>query len=418
MELQRPFFVAGGLAFLSGGAALIARAQPDVVSASSALSMIAVVSLCGAAICFGRNLSGTADAGVGLDDASLALAQLPQDVLILNRKDLSLIYLNAAAAGRFGLSAQDGFGQALHRVLSGARYAPLRAQIKDFQTTPAKSDQEAQLSLGAEEQTVMLSRTDDAIVVVIKEVAAPTVPSDTLVSTVSHELRSPLTAIKGSLGLMLAGTSDDLPANVRNLAEMALRNTDRLVTLTDDILDHQKIAAGQLAMDMAPTDLAPLVRESCALIAVQAQAAGVRCVVDSADAPLVSQTDAHRVTQVLVNLLTNAIKFSPKGGTITVRLTRDQGTARIAVCDEGAGVPLAEQAKLFAPYADLENSDRAHKGGTGLGLSISKALVERLGGEIGYQGRESHGAEFHFTLPLLTQGHVMQKNPKRGLTPA
>jgi len=160
MELQRPFFVAGGLAFLSGGAALIARAQPDVVSASSALSMIAVVSLCGAAICFGRNVSGTADAGIGLDDASLALAQLPQDVLILNRKDLSLIYLNAAAAGRFGLSAQDGFGQALHRVLSGAR-----------------------------------------------------------------ELRSPLTAIKGSLGLMLAGTSDDLPANVRNLAEMALRNT-------------------------------------------------------------------------------------------------------------------------------------------------------------------------------------------------
>jgi len=304
MELQRPFFVAGGLAFLSGGAALIARAQPDVVSASSALSMIAVVSLCGAAICFGRNVAGTADAGVGLDDASLALAQLPQDVLILNRKDLSLIYLNAAAAGRFGLSAQDGFGQALHRVLSGARYAPLRAQIKDFQTTPAKSDQEAQLSLGADEQTVMLSRTDDAIVVVIKEVAA------------------------------------------------------------------------------------------------------------------LSQTDAHRVTQVLVNLLTNAIKFSPKGGTITVRLTRDQGTARIAVSDEGAGVPLAEQSKLFAPYADLENSDRAHKGGTGLGLSISKALVERLGGEIGYQGRESHGAEFHFTLPLLTQGHVMQKNPKRGLTPA
>ncbi|MFG6589722.1 ATP-binding protein [Sulfitobacter sp. 1A12157] len=219
------------------------------------------------------------------------------------------------------------------------------------------------------------------------------------ISMVSHELRSPLTSIKGSMGLLLSRAAGELPSKARALLEISHRNADRLVLIINDILDLEKISNGRLEFNLEEVDIAELLHETSAANASLEQRHGVRIQVEGTEDLNKVTTDPNRVIQVLTNFLSNAAKFSKPGERVTIRAEENDDELRVSVADRGPGIPASEQHKVFQRFADLSNSDRADKGGTGLGLSVCKAIVENLGGKIGFDSREGFGTTFYFTLP-------------------
>ena len=220
------------------------------------------------------------------------------------------------------------------------------------------------------------------------------------VSMVSHELRTPLTSIHGSLSL-LAERAGALGATEQKLVKLAYDNSERLVALVNDILDFEKLRAGQMGIEASAFDLHDAAHTALATCEGLAQRRAVRLRVQPGDAVLPLHTDPMRLNQVLVNLLSNAIKFSPVGGEVVLALEQDGNDARAAVSDHGPGVPASFVPQLFEPFAQAATLDTRPQGGTGLGLAISRALIERMGGRIGLAPqRPGCGATFWIALPL------------------
>jgi PAS domain S-box-containing protein len=221
------------------------------------------------------------------------------------------------------------------------------------------------------------------------------------ISTVSHELRTPLTSIAGSLGLLIGGATGPLPDKAGRLISIAHSNCQRLVRLINDILDMEKIESGKMTFDMHSLDLGDLARRASDAMGGYAQEFGVTFDLDiPADLPPISG-DADRLMQVASNLLSNASKFSPKGGTVFVTLERQQRRLRLTVRDQGAGVPANFRARIFSKFAQADASDIRQKGGTGLGLAITKEIVERHGGRLWFDSPPEGGAAFHVELPIV-----------------
>jgi len=232
------------------------------------------------------------------------------------------------------------------------------------------------------------------------------------ISTVSHELRTPLTSIRGALGLVAGGATGALPDKAKELINIATNNCDRLVRLINDILDMEKIESGKMAFDVKPLDLPTLVTEAISAnqaYAIQHQAA---IVVEGELPALCVMGDHGRLIQVMTNLLSNAAKFTPPGGSVHVSLEQQGAYARIAVRDEGPGISAEFQSRLFQKFSQADSSDTRKKGGTGLGLSITKAIVEHHSGRISYQTEKDQGTTFFVDLPL--NAAVTEISQKRG----
>src|SRR5206468_2610533 len=199
------------------------------------------------------------------------------------------------------------------------------------------------------------------------------------VSIVSHELRTPLTSIRGSLGLMEAGAAGELPSKARELARIARQNADRLIRLINDILDLEKIEAGKIQLQIAALEPAELLESTVAELRGMAglYKVSMQTRIDCREAVA---ADRDRVVQVLTNLLSNALKFSPEGGTVTAAVTSGvSGFLRFSVRDQGQGIAPEQQSRLFTPFEQLEAANTRRRGGTGLGLAISRSLVEQHG---------------------------------------
>jgi PAS domain S-box-containing protein len=218
------------------------------------------------------------------------------------------------------------------------------------------------------------------------------------ISVVSHELRTPLTSIRGSLGLLAGGVVGELPEKARELVHIAAKNSERLVRLINDILDVEKIESGQMSFRFVPQELMPLVEQALDSNRAYAEPFDVGLRVFEAAPGVRVRADADRVAQVLANLLSNAAKFSPRGGTVEVRVARHGDGVRVAVTDRGPGIQPAFQERVFEKFAQADVSSTRQKGGTGLGLTISRAIVERHGGRMGFV-TGSEGTTFWFDLP-------------------
>jgi PAS domain S-box-containing protein len=227
---------------------------------------------------------------------------------------------------------------------------------------------------------------------------------DDFVSVVSHELRTPLTSIRGALGLIAGGVAGEVPEKARSLVDIAAKNSERLVRLINDILDVEKIESGQMGFRFAPIELMPLIEQGIESNRAYAEAYGVELrVVEPVPGARV-WADPDRVQQVMANLLSNAAKFSPRGGRVEVAAARQDGRLRVAVTDHGKGVPPEFRARVFEKFAQADASSTRQKGGTGLGLSISRAIVERLGGRMGFESEPGAATTFWFELPEWEAG--------------
>jgi PAS domain S-box-containing protein len=324
---------------------------------------------------------------------------------------------NSAAEKMLGWRRDEALGRSLGElVLPERKREPARLTLKRFHET-------GQIDiLGQHIESAMLARDGREIPVELttglagagggvflslflhditerKEIARM---KDEFVATVSHELRTPLTAISASLALLADGMAGELPADARGLVAVANASSGRLVRLIGDVLDIQKMEAGRMGFERAVQPLMPVAESAVASMQSVAAQAGVTlaCVAAPGADALVAEVDRDRLAQVLTNLLSNAIKFSEPGTMVRTRLEAYGDCARLAVVDEGAGIPEAFRARVFQRFAQADGADSRRQGGTGLGLSICKTIVEEHGGNIWFDSAEGMGTTFYVELPL------------------
>jgi signal transduction histidine kinase len=222
--------------------------------------------------------------------------------------------------------------------------------------------------------------------------------TDEFVGIVSHELRTPLTSIKGYTDLLLAGEVGDLTADQREFLGVIKRNADREVNLVNELLDLSRLEAGQVELKATVLDLGPLLQDVATLLHPQLQAKQQQFRLVLPDALPAVRGDSARLHQVFTNLLSNAHKYTPIHGAITVTARTEGDSVCVGVSDTGIGLTDDEQARLFMKFFRSTHHVAQEAGGTGLGLAITRALVERHGGTISASSTPGQGSTFTVRL--------------------
>jgi signal transduction histidine kinase len=223
---------------------------------------------------------------------------------------------------------------------------------------------------------------------------------DELIALVSHELRTPLTSIVGYLELLTEPDAEPLTEQQAKFLSIISRSAERLLSLISDLLLMAQVESGGVQLDEGALDLAAVAQDSVAAALPTASAHGVRLTADVETA--VVRGDRRWLAEMVDNLLSNALKFTPDGGAVDIRVRPDGGSVRLEVADTGIGIPPEEQAQLFSRFFRTRAAVTRAVQGTGLGLSIVKAIVDAHGGAIEVESVVSEGSTFRVTLPATT----------------
>lgn len=227
------------------------------------------------------------------------------------------------------------------------------------------------------------------------------------VSTVNHELRTPLTSIKGSLTILSSEMLCNIPAQAREVLDIATRNSQRLAKLIDDILDIERIESGKITFNRKPVHIKNIIDDSIKSNIGYAREHATQFVVTEIAKDAVIFADADRLIQVMSNLLSNAAKFSPAESTVEISVIYEKSKVRINILDHGYGIPQSFRASIFEKFARADSSDNRKAGGTGLGLAISKKIIDMHGGIIGFEPNQN-GTCFYFELPEYNARHIQK----------
>ncbi len=325
-----------------------------------------------------------------------------------------VLEVNLAGARMLGLPRERLLGQDFFRFLDPDQQALLSTATGD----PVQGDTPAHLALTLETgdgrcihtQAVISAATpvpgETELRLILTDISGYRLleeQRDMFFSIASHELRTPLTNISLSLDMLLQEPACRLNEDLRGTLEVARRGTRRLHRLVDEILRLRDVRTGLSVGQLVVLDLPPLLRES--ILANQPFAAGHDVELELQLEPEVHSLqvlgNADRLFQVMNNLLTNAVKHSPDGGQVQIRLQRQNGLARVSVSDRGPGVPPQLRERIFQPFTQGNPSleDERHKGSMGLGLSIGRAIVEQMGGRLDFISRPGVATTFYFEIP-------------------
>ncbi len=286
--------------------------------------------------------------------------------------------------------------ETLERVVeSGADQRPFTIEGKGSKRDGRAFDLELSLSWSRlQTEPVMVAMVRD--ITTRKELDRA---KDQFVSTVSHELRTPLTSLRGSLGLLGGGAVDLASPAATEMLDLALRSSDRLIALVNDILDFEKLHVSGLVMPTAPCSPLSIIQQAVTTLLPLANDKSVRLEYDASGAPESIEGAEERLVQVLENLIGNAVKFSDDGGVVRVTAEARDGGVRFEVGDEGCGIPASRQGSIFEPFHQLDSSKTRQHPGSGLGLAIVRGIVERHGGHVGVESKPGQGSTFWFDLP-------------------
>ncbi len=224
------------------------------------------------------------------------------------------------------------------------------------------------------------------------------------VSTISHELRTPLTSITGSVGLILGGATGNISTETTAMLEIVHRNSNRLLKLINELLDIQKIESGTVEYNFKSTKLTPIISNCIEMNNAYADKFDIKYNFISSKGDFNVYIDQERISQVILNLLSNATKFSEKNSTITIKTEQTAKNVRIIFTDNGPGIPESFKNKIFTKFAQVNSEDNRMYAGSGLGLCICKSIIEHHNGKIDFYNN-SKGATFYFDLPLEKTKH-------------
>ena len=346
-----------------------------------------------------------------------ALIDASDAAIMMVGRDRKIAYANAEMARLVGIPREAVLGasvETVHRFLGGS-----------FVDATALTSQDAVLSLDASlrdrvELTFPRRAVYQRVVAPVREGGGSLLGHIVLyrdvtheveveraksefVSVASHELRTPMTSVKTSLSLLLAGAAGPRDASARELLEIAVRNADRMIRLINDLLDLSRLEAGRMEFQLEPVPLADGVAAGLETVAAFAQEQGVTVATEPPAEPQVVLGVRDRLVQVIVNLVSNAIKFSPRGGRVTVRWWSENGFAVTEVADQGPGIPADQLQAVFEPFRQLDSSTTREHGGAGLGLAISQGIVDALGGKLWAESVLGAGSRFFVRLPLAPE---------------
>lgn len=336
--------------------------------------------------------------------------------------------INPAAAQMLGYRPEEMLGRNMHELVhhtrpDGTAYpeaeCPIQGSLEDLTTIRVaneifwrKDGTSFPVEYVAQPQIVLPDEADGGgpgravgVVVAFTDISERNAldrMKDEFISTVSHELRTPLTSLRAALGLVSGGQLDDRPEKARQMMEIAIGNTDRLVRLVNDILDLERIGSGKAEMHFLSCSIEEIFRRAVTLLQAPTAKANVRFTVAANGVTV--WADPDRILQTVTNLLSNAIKFSPPAGDvpseIQLRATYTRtDEALIEVEDHGRGIPADKLEVIFERFHQGDASDSRAMGGTGLGLAICRSIVKQHGGRIWVTSAVGEGSTFHFTLP-------------------
>jgi signal transduction histidine kinase len=292
--------------------------------------------------------------------------------------------LSALAAGALAL--------ALVQVLAHGMTSPLR-EMAAAAAAMARGDYGRRVTASSHDEVGELARAFNAMATQLAEVDR--VRRD-LVANVSHELRTPITALQAVLENLVDGVEPAEPETLRTM----LRQVERLGTLVTQLLDLSRLESGAVPLQRRAFDLQPMLEDAASETRLRGGDVDVAVSVDPPGAK--ADGDPERVHQVVANLLDNAVRYSPAGGTVELRATRTRGSVTIEVCDEGPGISDEEKTRVFERFYRADASRSSKHGGAGLGLAIAHWIVDLHGGEIRAEARQPTGCRMVVVLPAVT----------------
>jgi signal transduction histidine kinase len=237
---------------------------------------------------------------------------------------------------------------------------------------------------------------------------------DEFVALISHELRTPLTSIRGYVELLREDLANTPLKQQEKFLSVVERNSERLLSLVNDLLFMAQIEVGKIDLNPNETQLVALVEESVTAAKLVAEERQIDVRISAQASPVVS-ADRARLAQVVDNLLSNALKFTPPGGQVEISIEAGDGSASLEVRDTGMGISPEDQPHLFSSFFRTSSANAAAVPGTGLGLTISKGIIEAHGGEISVRSQEGHGSTFRIVLPF--SGALANEAPAAALVP-
>lgn len=236
---------------------------------------------------------------------------------------------------------------------------------------------------------------------------------DEFLSMASHQLRTPLTSIKGYLSMVLEGDIGTVTKAQRQVLEEAFMSSERMVHLIHDFLNVSRLQTGKFMLEKSTYDLAKLVKEEVDTLKGVAESRGIEIIYDAPSGVVSMTFDETKLRQVLINYIDNAIYYSPEGSKVAVKLKKLAGRAELTVTDAGIGVPKSEQVQLFAKFYRATNARKHRPDGTGVGLYLAKKVIMAHGGNVIFSSKEGKGSTFGFWLPLEDGADQLKDKPAK-----
>lgn len=332
--------------------------------------------------------------------SSAILLNIADGIVAVDRAE-EIVLWNATAEQITGVPAAEALGRRVPEVLQRDLVGELGMLVRDEPVTISRGGKEVFLSVT---EAVMLDAAGNVggRIFAFRDVSSERVleqmKSD-FVATVSHELRTPLTSIYGFAETLLRSDVSFSESERGTFLGYIASESERLIGIVDDLLNIARLEAGTLGLALRPTDVAEVAGAVAERVGESLNGRQQIALELSAGA-LVAQSDPEKLTQILQQLVDNAIKFSPTGGTITIGARRRTETVEVRVSDEGIGIPRADQQRIFTKFYRAEAAPAAGASGTGLGLFLVRGLLAAMGGRISVESVEGEGATFAFELPV------------------
>ena len=345
------------------------------------------------------------------DKFAKAFRACPNPMAIANYESGRVLEINKSFLQMSGYDAKEIIGHNIEQIYSRSAFSAYKQALDKLDTQDFVHNLELEFpTKSGRIKTVLLSMESiqlDGVkctLQILNDITERKRLENEFISLVSHELRTPMTSTIGALDLLNSGQLGTLSDRGKNILQVAIRNSERLIRLVNDILDLERMKSGKIAIEPSPCNLKTLMVQATDTMQGMATKARVRLILEEPN-DIILDLDSDRILQTLTNLISNGIKFTEPGGTVKLKAIIIGNNCQITVRDTGRGIPQNKLESIFERFQQVDASDSRSKGGTGLGLAICRHIIEGHDGKIWVESVLGEGSTFYIQLPF-SSGNV------------